>query len=284
MPLSARAEPRAPGWEWRGAALGGEARIVLRHADLAQARAAVEACVAELERLENQFSLFRPHSAICRLNRDGVLERPSLDFRRLVEESLRLADATQGRFDPTVQPVWDVHARSFAHDGLPPHPKALERALRSVDWRAVEIGPRRAAFARPGMALTLNGIAQGAITDRLRDLLADAGFDRVLVDAGELRGLGGPWRVALDHPDGAPRQVELHDRAVATSSGARTRFDAAGRFNHILDPRSGRSPDPGRGVSVLAPRAAQADGWATALAIDPNLARPVAVEAIVSQA
>jgi len=139
------------------------------------------------------------------------------------------------------------------------------------------VDSRRIAFARPGMAVTLNGIAQGYITDRVAELLRRAGVDDVLVDLGETRGLGRhpsgrPWRVGLADPrDPArtAREIDITDQAVATSGGYGTRFDPAGRYHHLFDPATGRSSRRCLSVSVVASRATVADGAATALAVMP---------------
>jgi thiamine biosynthesis lipoprotein len=116
------------------------------------------------------------------------------------------------------------------------------------------------------MGLTLNGIAQGWITDRVADLLRAAGVTSSLVDMGEIRAVGDagghPWRVAVE-PDGAI--LALADRAVATSAADGFRFDAAGRFGHILDPRTGAPAAAAARATVTAPDAATADALATAL-------------------
>ena len=77
--------------------------------------------------------------------------------------------------------------------------------LALVDWRAVELDTDRIGFRRPGMAVTLNGVAQGYITDRVADLLRGRGFDNVLVELGEIRALGPPpgrtpWRAGIADP------------------------------------------------------------------------------------
>jgi thiamine biosynthesis lipoprotein len=132
------------------------------------------------------------------------------------------------------------------------------------------------------MALTLNGIAQGFIADRVAGLLAAEGLTDILVDTGELRALGstptgGDWPVDL--ADGAG-SLGLRDQALASSAPLGTVFDAAGTAGHILDPRSGATARPRfRLVSVTAPSAALADGLSTALClmdrpqIDATLAR-----------
>lgn len=45
----------------------------------------------------------------------------------------------------------------------------------------------RIAFARPGMTLTLNGVAQGDVADLVAALLAAEGLEDALIDTGEIR-------------------------------------------------------------------------------------------------
>ena len=177
-----------------------------------------------------------------------------------------------------MQPLWRLYAAHFARPGADPRgPGDAEhaRAQALVDYRAVEVEPAEVRFARPGMAVTLNGIAQGYITDRVAALLQDAGMGDVLLDIGEVRALGRhpegrPWHVGLRHaaePETVARTVTLSDRAVATSAGIASPFDASGRHHHLFDPATGR-PAPGAGqVSVIAPRATMADALSTALAV-----------------
>ncbi|MFC3118731.1 FAD:protein FMN transferase [Jhaorihella thermophila] len=123
-------------------------------------------------------------------------------------------------------------------------------------------------FARPGMALTLNGIAQGYIADRVAAMLRAEGLTDVMVDTGELHALGGrpgggDRPVALQAGgQRIPDAVHLRDRALASSAPTGTRIGTAG---HILNPETGR-PAPSRWtlVSVAAPSAAIADGLSTA--------------------
>ena len=81
-----------------------------------------------------------------------------------------------------------------------------------------------------------------------------------------------PWRVGLADPDtpGAITEtIDLVDRAVATTAGAGFRFDPAGRFTHLFDPATGRSPALYRTVSVIAPTATEADALSTAFSLMP---------------
>jgi len=259
--------------EWRGVALGAKASIRLAHPDAAEGRQLLRRCVAEIERLEKIFSLYRPDSEVCRLNAAGRLERPSLELVELLSRAAEVSAASGGAFDVTVQPLWQsLAAQTAVQDDL----------LALVDWRAVALDPQRITFARPGMAITLNGIAQGYVTDRVAEMLRAEGMKTVLVDLGETRALGGrtdgsAWRIGLADPATAGRigaRLDLRDMALATSGGYGTPFDAAGHRNHLIDPRSGRSAPARRSVSVMAPSATVADAASTALALMPEPAAP----------
>ncbi|MDE0052434.1 MAG: FAD:protein FMN transferase [Rhodospirillales bacterium] len=282
FPLAAagvRAEA-APLHRWSGVALGAAAEIVLHGPDAARARRLIARCVAEIDRLEDVFSLYRPASALSRLNRDGRLAAPPLELVALLAEARHFSERTEGAFDATVQPLWRAYAAHFARPGADvrgPAEGALAEARALVDWRAVEIEPAEVRLARPGMAVTLNGIAQGYITDRVATLLQEAGMGDVLLDIGEVRALGRhpegrPWRIGLRRtaaPETLARTVSLADRAVATSAGIASPFDASGRHHHLFDPATGR-PAPGAAqVSVIAPNAMMADALSTALAVSP---------------
>lgn len=105
----------------------------------------------------------------------------------------------------------------------------------------------------PGMALTLNGIAQGYIGDRVAALLEAEGLTDILIDTGEHRALGqmpggGGWPARL-----AQGGAALRNRALATSAPLGTVFDSEGRFGHILDPAPA-SPPRRSGAPSASPR------------------------------
>jgi len=281
LPLS-----RGTGWAalpaepvvWHGQALGAPATLVLSHEDPAQAQALIARVVAEVRRLEDIFSLYREDSALRQLNRLGALAAPPTELVELLEISRRFHALTGGRFEPAIQPLWALYARHFARpdaDPAGPSHGEVREALALTDFAQVHIDRNRIAFSRRGMALTLNGIAQGYVTDRVVQLLREAGVTSSLVDMGENRAIGAradgqPWRIGLaDFEDANDVDATLNiiDRAVATSSAKGFQFDAKGRFSHILDPRSGATAQQYVRVSVVAPEASTADALSTAFSL-----------------
>ncbi len=265
---------------WHGVALGADATMQLHHPDPAGADRLIARCLAEVRRLEQVFSLYRPDSAISRLNRAGGLDDPPIELVELLGISSQFSRLTGGAFDVTVQPLWNLYVAHFAApqaDPRGPAPESVAAVLRRVGATGVEVSASRIGFTRPGMQITLNGIAQGYITDRIVALLRAEGIDRSLVDMGEIRVIGTrpdgrPWVVGLQDP-GAPNritgEITISNEAVATSGGYGTLLDPAGRFNHIFDPATGGTSSAYRSVSVVAPTATTADALATGFCLMP---------------
>ena len=82
---------------WHGSALGAQVSIEIHHPDRAEAERLVERCVLDVRRLEQQFSLYRADSAICTLNRTGILVAPDADMVALLKASLLFADIPAAR-------------------------------------------------------------------------------------------------------------------------------------------------------------------------------------------
>ncbi|MGB3830335.1 MAG: FAD:protein FMN transferase [Mesorhizobium sp.] len=277
LPLQGRAAPESTpeAVTWRGEAMGAQAFLVIHHPDRAKAQRLAEATVAEVRRLERIFSLYRDDSDLTRLNRQRFLVAPPKELVELLRQSRAVWALTGGAFDPTVQPLWDAYRHHFstpdASEAGPPA-AALRECLARVGLDRVACSPDRIELSVPGSALTLNGIAQGYVTDKVVDLLKAGGIERSMVDMGESRAIGSapgdrPWRIGISDPRDAARVLkvlDVEDRAVATSSPFGFRFDGEGKFSHIIDPRSGATPQRHASVTVVAGQAALADALSTA--------------------
>ena len=261
---------------WRGTALGARASLLLWHPDRDEAARIISACVSEMKRLEKIFSLYRDGSALRRLNDKGDLRNPPPELVQALSDSRRISEITAGAFDISVQPLWQLYANHFSQPGADPAgpPAAdLDAARKLVDYRRIHIDTDRISLDRPGMAITLNGFAQGFITDRIAQLLRFEGQQNVLVDMGETRALdrhpdGRLWRVGVRDPQdrqAVVRTLAVENKAVATSGSYGHKFDAAGKANHLFDPRTGGSSQRYASVTVVASLAATADALSTGL-------------------
>lgn len=254
-----RGRAALPAQVWQGRAMGAAVTLRTEGASPAQARAFFADAERALRQTEATFSL-HADSALARLNRDGYLAYPGQAMLTVLHLAGAIHAATGGAFDPTVQPVWQARAHGL------PEPAHLS------GWSEIEISERAIRLPRPGMALTLNGVAQGLIADRVAARLRAEGATDVMVDAGEIAAFGrapadmsGPgasgWPITL----AAGPRLTLQEGGLATSAPLGTVFDAPGRQGHILDPRTGAPAAPvWDQVSISAPSAALADALSTA--------------------
>ena len=130
------------------------------------------------------------------------------------------------------------------------------------------------SFGKPGMGITLDGIAKGYIVDRASTILSERGIKNHLINAGgDIRTRGEkadkkPWTVAIQDPKkerNYPDTIQMRDGAVATSGNYEIFFDKEKMFHHIVNPRTGLSPELNTSVSVLAHTAMDADALSTSV-------------------
>ncbi|MGD8718290.1 MAG: FAD:protein FMN transferase [Candidatus Zixiibacteriota bacterium] len=247
------------------------------------ARRAAEAALAALAEAEDIASYYDPDSELSRVNREAG-ERPvpiSPDLFELLELARETAEASGGYFDPTVAPVIAAYG---IKDKAPrwPDDEELAGVMEGVGYEGIilDAGNMTVAYAHPAMVVDLSGIAKGWAVDRARAAMEAAGATAGIVEAGgEVACFGGgpgaeeAWRVGVKHPagEGLYGTFELGEGACATSGGYEQKYEADGhKFSHLFDPTTGRPAATGpAGVTVTAATCAEADAWATALAVIP---------------
>jgi thiamine biosynthesis lipoprotein len=245
---------------------------------------ALDAAIAEgfatIRAAERAASLLRPDSALSRLNRAGRLDDPDPHLVALTRFALALAEDSGGAFDPTVQPYWPLWAKA-AEAGRRPDEAERRAAAARVGWRGVQVCDEGITFARPGMAMTLNGLLQGYAADLVVARAKALGVENAFVDTGEFAAYGAspegrPWRLGGGDPDAAV-VADPFVGFASTSAGAGAAFSADGTDNHIFDPRTGFSPRNLRSVTAFAPSGIEADGLSTAaLVLGPEAATALA--------
>lgn len=255
----------------------GEIAVPTRHE--AGARAAIDAAVGELARIESLMTRFRTDSDVGRVaaSAPGRAVAVSPETAEVVRDALAWAAETEGAFDPALgrlTALWDPR------DGArPPEADRWAPLAGAGLWRALEVGGAPDApwvrRHRPEAALDLGGIAKGYGVDRAADVLTGFGVGRGLINVGgDLVALGtGPdgraWRVGIRDPrdpDGVVDTMSLEDEAVATSGDYLRFFEHGGRrYHHLIDPRTGAPRRSGlRTVTVRALDVRTADAAATA--------------------
>lgn len=230
---------------------------------------------AEMHRVVALLNRFDDASPVSELNREGRLQEAPDELLTVLSRAAGLHRLSGGAFDVTVQPVIDLlrGRRDLGLRGAPPE-EQLREALVRVGADRLHVRGRSLQLDGDGMGVTLDGIAKGHVVDAMAAALAQRGVAHYLINAGgDVRSAGtrdgaSPWRIAVRDPDRADRPaavVVARDGAVATSGGYEIHFDDERTCHHIVEARSGRSPNACRSVTVRAPDALRADALATAV-------------------
>ena len=209
---------------------------------------AISQAYQEIEGVDLLMSLYREDSELSRINRQPVafpLVVSESTFQVLAE-SMRIAEASRGAFDPTVGPLvrlWGFHRG----DPAVPGPGELAIARAKVGFRHLRLDPRASTLwlGQNGVEIDLGGIAKGYAVDRALSTLEAAGAIWAVVDLGESS-------VCLFNKEDSrttaftirnavrPATFEIHQGCVSTSGSDQQGFQVEGEWlSQIIDPSTG---------------------------------------------
>jgi thiamine biosynthesis lipoprotein len=263
--------------------MGTRIAVELWATDKAQGNAAIEAVLAEMRRVDEAMSTYKPTSELSIVNARAAQEpvKISPELFDLLSTALEYSRITDGAFDITYASVGYMYDfRKHVH----PDEKQIAAALPGINYRHVELDKKNSTvhFARAGMRIDLGGIGKGHAVDRGIAILQARGIDHALVTAGgdsRIIGdrFGQPWVVGIRHPDRKDEviaRIPLEDAALSTSGDYERYFDENGvRYHHIIDPKTGHSASKVRSATIIGPTATRTDGLSkTAFVLGPEKA------------
>ena len=251
--------------------------------DATKGNEAIDAVMAEMRRIDELMSHYKPESELSQINERANREPVQVDQElfELIKLSTYYSQITEGAFDITYASV------GYLYDypkHVHPTEAQIKSALPGVNWRnmLLDEAQHTVRFEHPGMRIDLGGIGKGYAVDRGVAILKARGIDHAVVTAGgdtRIIGdhMGRPWLVAIRHPDNPQKvvtRIPLSDAAMSTSGDYERYFDEDGvRYHHIIDPHTGHSASKVRSATIIAPTATQTDGMSkTAFVLGPEKA------------
>ena len=243
------------------------------------AQEAVEAGIAEIQRLDDLLSTGKDTSEVAQINANGggVL---SEDTDYLVKRALDIYQSTNGAFDISIYPVmqlWGFTTGNFAV----PSESDLAAKLALVDAGKIILSEEngQTSISLPeGMEIDLGGIAKGYTSGRVMDVMKSYGIKSAVMNLGGNAHVlgnktdGSQWKVGIQDPEdenGYLGGVSVTDKAIITSGGYERYFvdkDTGVKYHHIIDPKTGYSANNGLiSVTIVSADSTLADGLSTSL-------------------
>jgi thiamine biosynthesis lipoprotein len=262
-------------------AMGTFVSMTLIHPSKDEAQEAIGRAFEEIDRLSHLMNRFDDSTLIAQLNREGYAEGISKNIADVLSASLHYYRITNGSFDISVKPVVDLFQEKFS-DGknIPPSDSELQKALKRVGSDKIALKDGNIEFNRRGMGITLDGIAKGYIVDKASEILDNHKVTNHLINAGgDIRTMGTrqdkkPWVIAIQDPNKKrqyPDIIQMNHGAIATSGNYEVYYDKEKMFHHIVNPRTGLSPELNTSVSITARTTMDADALSTSVFVmDPS--------------
>jgi FAD:protein FMN transferase len=240
-----------------------------------RASLAIDKALAEIVRLDDVLSNYKPESDLSRLNRDGHFHavRVPVDLYRVIEESVKYSKVSTGKFDITVAPLVDMWKAALRGDRVVSQAEQ-EKLRRCIGYEKIElIPPDRVEFRSPCMRIDVGSIGKGYAVDRAVEVLRANGIRNALVDAGQssIYGMGAPpgqsaWEVHLRDPSNRiDPSVLLRENSVSTSEQTPPSLLGNETAGHIIDPENGKPLDTKFALSIVAKTGTASDALSTTL-------------------
>ena len=238
----------------------------------------------QLKMINQQMSLYSKSSEISKFNRANKDETVHIshDFFRVITEAQKLYKITDGAWDGTVRPLyelWNFDKQEELASKIPDS-KKIEALLKKTGFDNIIIKENCLKKKISGLSLDLGSIAKGYGVDAIVTLLKSSGFKTFFVEIGGEVYVAGKksqlkkWKVGISMPkqgysDKPYKIIKISDKALATSGTYRNFFELNKKiYSHIINPKTGW-PVNNKIVSasVLADNCMLADGLATGLMV-----------------
>lgn len=236
---------------------------------------AIDKAFAEIVRLDEVLSNFKPESELSRLNRNGHFHpvKVSADLYTVIAESDKYSRLSEGKYDITVAPLVDMWKAALRGDRVASD--AEQQKLRTcVGYEKIELTPPDTVeFHSPCMRIDVGSIGKGYAVDRAVEVLRAEGIQDALLIAGQssIYGMGAPpgksaWEVHLRDPSAhVDPVVMLHENSVSTAEQTPPSLLGNETAGHIIDPASGKPLETKYAFSIVAKTGTASDALSTTL-------------------
>lgn len=247
-------------------------------------KALAERIDAIFTRVDLAVSNYRDDSEISRFNHQKTTAwvQVSAELAYLTSLAREVNEKTQGCFDLTIKPLFDLWGFSKTGPQKVPADEAIRRVMKHIGMARIEVDRSGLRMRKrdPEIQLDLSSIGQGYTVGEIAKALEQQGIVDYLVEIGgelKVRGRkpdGSHWRVAIEKPSPFSKEIqslidvrEIQGAAIMTAGTYRHYFEQEGQvYSHIMDPRSGRPVTHNLlSVTILHEDPTLADLWDTAL-------------------
>lgn len=260
--------------------MGSRFDITIVATDSLLAERNIDIVIAEVTRIENLISDWRPATQISLVNKNAGIAPVRVDPEvfALTERALHLSKITNGAFDISFAAM----DRIWKFDGSMtemPSPEAIKKSVANVGYQNIVLDKKQSTIflKRKGMKIGFGALGEGYAADYCRALMLANGINAGIVNgSGDMSAWGKQpdgtdWTIGITNPlhnDTIFAILPLRQPAVVTS-GSYEKFVVFNgkRYAHIINPRTGYPATGLSSVTVFGPSTEKANGFSTSIMV-----------------
>ncbi len=268
--------------------MGGRFDINIVAQDSLSAEQNIDTIIAEISRIENLISDWKPTSQVSEVNQNAGIRPVKVDKEvfDLTKRALHFSEITNGAFDISFAAM----DRIWKFDGSMtemPTAEAIKKSVEKVGYKNIILDSINSSIflKLKGMKIGFGALGEGYATHKCKQMMLAKGIQSGIINAtGDMsvwgtQPDGKPWNIGITNPFD-PSQIlatiSLKQGAV-TTSGSYEKFVVFNgkRYSHIINPTTGYPATGLCSVSVFGPNAETANGFSTSAMV---LGKKTAIE------
>lgn len=260
--------------------MGSRFDITIVAGDSLSAEQNIDTVIAEVRRIENLISDWKPDTPISRVNQNAGIAPVPVDAEvfALTERALHFSKITNGAFDisfAAMDRIWKFDGSMTRMPSL----ESVKKSVEKVGYQNIVLDREHSTIflRRKGMKIGFGALGEGYAADRCRQMMLARGINAGIVNgSGDMSSWGKQpdgrdWTIGITNPlhkDTLFAIVPLRQPAVVTS-GSYEKFVVFNgrRYAHIINPRTGYPATGVSSVTVFGPSAETANGFSTSLMV-----------------
>lgn len=260
--------------------MGSRFQITLVDKDSISAEQNIDKAVAEITRIENLISEWRPETQISQVNQNAGIKPIKVDKEvfDLTKKGIYFSKLTDGAFDISIVAMNKIWKFDDSMDELPSE-QAIKESVRHVGYQNIILDSTNSTiFLRnPGMKIGFGSIGKGYAADKTRDLMKSMGVKAGIIDAsGDISTWGTqpdgkPWAIGINNPFNDHKMAAVlyfKENAVTTSGSYEKYAEIHGkRYSHIMNPKTGYPSTGLTSVTITGYNATMANGFSTSIMV-----------------
>lgn len=261
--------------------MGSRFDITIVDKDSASAKENIERVIAEISRIENLISEWRPNTQISEVNRNAGIRPVKVDREvfELTKRALYFSKMTDGVFDISIAAMDRIWKFDGSMEEMP-SVEAIKKSIEKVGYQNIELDSIHSTIflKLPGMKIGFGATGKGYAAEKGKQLMLSLGIESGIVNAsGDMavwgtQADGKPWKIGISSPFKSGeilKVLSLKDNVSVVTSGDYQRFVEFGGkyYSHIINPKTGFPASGLRSVTVIGPNAETANGISTSIMI-----------------